>query len=326
MFDTSKLQTPAPLLTKDVVASTVSQELVFEHFGLSLENLGERFCSPFRPDSKPDCKILYSKSGKLLFYDPAAGLSLDMFDLPCYLMNMTFVESLSWLFTSFKDSPPLTAGRLSAINAYKRVAKQKTVLQIASEPHRKTDMEWWAQFNIKQRELLVGRVYRVTDYWLNGEHYNILGAARCYAYGEEDGYKIYRPEAEKRYKWLSTTKALAGYDLLPQTGDLLVITSSKKDVLNLYSFGIPAVAPQGEGMDIDANTLWILKQRFKQVIIFYDNDAPGIAHAKDKAAKWGLDGFIYLPEDCGAKDPSDYCKLHGAAAELQLIKTLLPWL
>lgn len=151
-FNTSNLTAPHSL-SKEEVASQVSQELVFEHFGLSLDNLGERFCSPFRPDSHPDCKLLYNKQGKLLFYDPAAGLNLDMFDLVSYLKNTSFTESLQYVFDNFATAPPVEPAKLAALAAYKKAAQQKTVIQIASQPHRRVDKDWWAQFNIKQEQL-----------------------------------------------------------------------------------------------------------------------------------------------------------------------------
>ena len=45
----------------------------------------------------------------------------------------------------------------------------------------------------------------------------------------------------------------------------------------LYNYNIPSIAPGSETSFISDNQLSRLKQRFEKIIVFYDNDIPGIS-------------------------------------------------
>ena len=44
----------------------------------------------------------------------------------------------------------------------------------------------------------------------------------------------------------------------------------------LYEFGIPAIAPNSENIFITEVQYNKLKQRFKHIVVIYDNDIPGL--------------------------------------------------
>ena len=69
---------------------------------------------------------------------------------------------------------------------------------------------------------------------------------------------------------------IQGIHMIPKYGEYLVITKSLKDVMCLYNYNIPSIAPGSETSFISDNQLSRLKQRFKKIIVFYDNDIPGI--------------------------------------------------
>jgi len=66
--------------------------------------------------------------------------------------------------------------------------------------------------------------------------------------------------------------------MLPkQGGDYLVITKSLKDVMALYEFGIPAIAPCSENLFVTEAQYSRLKAKFKRIYLLYDNDLPGVS-------------------------------------------------
>ena len=72
---------------------------------------------------------------------------------------------------------------------------------------------------------------------------------------------------------------IQGSKQLPKSGNFIIITKSLKDVMALWQFGIPAIAPNSENSflsDIQYNKL---KLKFKDIYLFYDNDLPGIKSA-----------------------------------------------
>ena len=64
--------------------------------------------------------------------------------------------------------------------------------------------------------------------------------------------------------------------MLPKMGEYLVVTKSLKDVMTLYNLGIPAIAPISENCFLSEAQYHRLKERFKHIILLYDNDRPGL--------------------------------------------------
>ena len=67
--------------------------------------------------------------------------------------------------------------------------------------------------------------------------------------------------------------------MLPKSGEYVVITKSMKDVMCLYSLGIPSIAPTSENCFLSEAQYHKLKERFKYIILLYDNDRPGLKAA-----------------------------------------------
>ena len=260
-FQTANLQPPPYLWTKAEILAHVSPEQVMQKLGLPLDEetatlRSFRFCSPFREDRHPDCKLKYDALGRLFFCDPAQDLYLDWIACVQHAYSLSFPQALLWVADAFNLQP----GRLAAADKLdmalalaERVPQAGSVIQIKARPWTAADKAYWAAGNIRERELLAGRVWPISDYWLNSQHRKAGNGA--YAYKEDDGYKLYFTQEKGRFRFLSTTKVLSCYELLPQRGSLLLITSSKKDALTLISLGFAAVAPQGEGMDIATHLL-----------------------------------------------------------------------
>lgn len=66
--------------------------------------------------------------------------------------------------------------------------------------------------------------------------------------------------------------------MLPKEGgDYIVITKSLKDVMCLYEFGIPAIAPCSENLFLTESQYEKIKKKFKRILVLYDNDRPGMS-------------------------------------------------
>ena len=126
----------------------------------------------------------------------------------------------------------------------------------------------------------------------------------------------------KTYRFLSNTgkNFIQGSKQLPDTGDLLVITKSMKDVMALYEFGIPAIAPCSEVLFISKQQLKKLKERFKHIIVMYDNDLPGISNMV-KFKKQNPEAiYHWIPRAYKAKDITDFYKKYGKLETIKFIK------
>src|SRR5690606_1550824 len=96
---------------------------------------------------------------------------------------------------------------------------------------------------------------------------------------DEESFKMYRPNnPDKIGKWFTnaTNYHLQGMKQLSEHRELLIITSSLKDVMVLKVLGYEAVAPQGEGMNIPDSIMNYLWATSDNIVVFYDNDKAGL--------------------------------------------------
>jgi len=106
--------------------------------------------------------------------------------------------------------------------------------------------------------------------------------------------------------------------MLPKEGKYIVVTKAMKDVMCLYEFGIPAIAPCSENQFLTKDQYISLCKRFKHVYLLYDNDLPGIS-AMNKFHKEFPELNCLMLNRNDAKDISDYRKLYGYKKTLDLI-------
>ena len=108
--------------------------------------------------------------------------------------------------------------------------------------------------------------------------------------------------------------------MLPKNGEFLVCTKSLKDVMLLYEYGIPAIAPCSENEFLSDTQYERIKSRFKHILLLWDNDLPGISAANKIRKKHPDIEVMFLPIKGPDKDISDFRKAHGNKRTLELIE------
>jgi hypothetical protein len=213
--------------------------------------------------------------------------------------------------------------------------RNNTTLQVKVRPWRKYDLEYWESYGISLPWLKFGQVYPISFIIINKNGTKSVVPAEKYAYAyleSKDGiitFKIYQPFS-KDYKWINKHDSSV-WDLwiqLPKEGENLIITSSRKDALCIWeNTGIPTCSLQGEGYIPKKKVIDILKKRFKNVFILYDNDFAsdknhGEIFGSHLANEFGLTQ-LKLPLAYASKDTSDLCKNHGRKIVNKVILNLI---
>lgn len=108
-------------------------------------------------------------------------------------------------------------------------------------------------------------------------------------------------------------------------GDYVVITKSLKDCMCLYEYGIPAIAPNSENLFITDKQYQKLKEKYRHIILFYDNDLPGITNANKIRKQYPDLKVTFIPRKYDAKDISDFRKKYGKKKTQQLINSALEY-
>ena len=219
------------------------------------------------------------------------------------------------------NNTTFTMGFAGRITNKKPTIQKLTLIKKKSRPWSKLDKSFWERYLITKKTLLKFDVSPISHYWINENRFTCNEITYAYKIGKK--YKIYAPNEE--YKWTSNTtnKHVQGYKQLPNTGNLLILTSALKDVMCLYEMGIPAIALQSEMIMPDEKLITHLKSRFKEIAIFYDNDFtnpnnPGQTMANKIKEKYYFTN-IFVPDEYCCKDLSDYIAKFNSFGGMQAL-------
>lgn len=324
-----------PKITKELILSRFSEEQLMEYY-LHLPVKKGLFRSPLRRDKQPTCSFYRNKSGTLIFKDFATGQHLNVFDVVQSIFRCDYFEALRIIANDFEIVRDTTLhknpGKIN-LNPIKIKDKEISKIQIEIQEFTDNELKWWRRYGITRDILKRFDVYSCKHVFLNDQlfaesqqHCPIFGY-----YGKKyQGLELWRCYFPKRTSFRFITnwpsKKIQGYDQLPKKGKLLVITKSMKDSMCLYSCGITACAPNSENLFISDKVLEDLKSRFENIIVFYDNDRPGLYNMAKIRKEHPELTYVFIPKKYGSKDISDFYKDHGRKETLNLIKTFILWL
>ena len=324
-----------PKLTKDLILSRFSEEQIMG-FYLHIPIKKGLFKSPLRVDHHNTCSLYRNSSGTLIFKDFATGQHLNVFGVVQEIFKCNYFEALRIIANDFgivKDETIQKNSGKIVKNPIRIEDKEVSKIQIEMQDFTDLELKWWGKYGITKEILNKFNVYSCKHVFLNDQlfaksqqHCPIFG----YYGGKTHGLELWRLYFPKRknYRFITNwpSKKIQGYDQLPKQGKVLVITKSMKDCLTLYSLGIPACAPNSENLFISEPMLNDLKSRFKHIIIFYDNDRPGLYNMAKIRKEHPELIYTYIPKHYGSKDISDFYADHGKKETLNLIKEFIAWL
>ena len=324
-----------PKITKELILSRFSEEQLMEYY-LHLPVKKGLFRSPLRRDKQPTCSFYRNKSGTLIFKDFATGQHLNIFDVVQSIFRCDYFESLRIIANDFgivrDNTLHKNPGKIN-LNPIKIKDKEISKIQIEVQEFTDGELKWWGKYGISKDILKRFNVYSCKHVFLNDQlfaesqqHCPIFGY-----YGKKyQGLELWRCYFPKRTSFRFITnwpsKKIQGYDQLPKKGKLLVITKSMKDSMCLYSCGITACAPNSENLFISDKVLEDLKSRFRNIVVLYDNDRPGLYNMAKIRREHPELTYVFIPKRYGSKDISDFYKDHGRKETLNLIKTFILWL
>lgn len=317
-----------PEITKAYLLSKFSEETFMEYY-LGIPVAKKLYRNPLRKDNKPTCSFYRNKSGELIFKDFSGVFYGNFISVVMFKYSCTYHQALRIIANDFglihDNKIPKNKGKLN-VNAPVFRDDGAAIIQVEIKDFSKSEIEWWSDYGVTDKILKKFHVFSCKNVFLNG---NVISTSsdHCPIYGYYGGkkegielWRIYFPK-RKSYRFLSNwdSKKIQGIKQLPNEGKLLVITKSLKDVMCLYSLGIPAIAPNSETLFIPEALYVELKDRFKNIVVLYDNDLAGIANMRKIRDKYKVK-CLWIPRSYEAKDISDFHKKYGRKKTLELIK------
>jgi 5S rRNA maturation endonuclease (ribonuclease M5) len=310
-------------ISKDKILKYVSEKQIYELvFGFQPEEY-QYVISPLRRDDYPGCWFentpVVRKTGitdNLVFRDFAyRNRPLDCFDVIQDYYNLpNFYATLNFVYEKLIEGK-----QLNEQHFIKKSVKEDVEIFCESRNFIKQDKLFWTKYGISKQNLIDDRVFPVRRYVMTNTKsgtVNIRPRQLCYVFAEfEKRKKLYFPDAEKSKRFITNCKKddIGALNTLPSFGRQLFITKSYKDCRVVRNQGRYSIWNQNEGMIPSIDLLISIIKRFKQVIVFYDNDEPGIKAAQELTSIInnhfpGKAAPLWLPTNLnqqGISDPAD---------------------
>jgi 5S rRNA maturation endonuclease (ribonuclease M5) len=328
MYGTS----PKEKLTYQKVLEKISDYDIFKYYCTNFNNLGDTFNSDLRDDKNPSC-VISCLNGILIYKDFSTGESYNCFSYLKTKFSCSIKEVLNLIntdfnlgFQNFNSDVKIEHSINNNPILYNKelIEKEKVTINVNIKNFTKRELEYWKQYNISKEILDKFEVKSLNAYSINNDWFYCKSLSFCYYLGKKNNIKKYKIlNVNSNNKWFSnidknTIQGLRQIKNL-KVIDNLIITSSLKDVMTLYSIGYIAIAPSSESTIISNNAFDYIKSKSNNIIMFFDNDEAGRMFSKKYLNVFNITKEIFIDDKYGVKDPSDFVKIYG----IEKLKILL---
>jgi hypothetical protein len=126
MSDVSYDLTNTINLTKEFILSKVSEEEIFEHYGIKVQR--GLFCSKIRNDKHPTVSFYRNKSGRLIMHDFGDSSFIDCFAYVQIIFNTSYYMALQIIANDFKliNRPDIPVNRAKIKYSGTKIEKNET--------------------------------------------------------------------------------------------------------------------------------------------------------------------------------------------------------
>ena len=301
----------------------VPEEWIYKHYlefniPMNGDPIGP-FMSIYKEEKTPSLH-LYSKEGKYFFKDFSSGKSGNAWDIAKQMEigNYSTFADLQRLVTHKYINFIKDGGVFTPETVIKDNYKFKVTYDV-SDFNETTDSYWLSKYGITRDILYKHNVRSLIRFQLTKEYqdqqynkvYSQIVGEHIYGYFDEDGQinTIYQP-LNTDYKFFKLHSVIYGEDILTYTKDVLIIGSSKKDIMSMDAlniYNVEYIALPNERAILKPEKIVHYKRKYRLVLTLLDNDVTGVEAMKNYYTNHGLP-FIYCPYQ---KDISDFIDKSG---------------
>ena len=303
------------------------------------------FCNPFREDRAPSCRLHYrEKQSTGIYYMVDYGDSDwcgDCFTIAAKIKNLNLRSDFPVLLKainqdlnlSLSEDTPVQTPSLQKVIPTAFLPDKPLRFYAAWQTFRPSELQYWLRYGISKETLeryCVRSLRSCTFYRQDDSSYTIhssyLEPMYGYFFNEGKGVKVYRPFSNVRFMYAGTLPKpyIFGMDQLSASEQLenyIFITGGEKDVMTLASHGFCAIAPNSESAFISEETIRSLSGKYKNIVILYDCDPPGLKDSQKRVSEFGERypvSRLVLPlaGNKKEKDISDFFRLGHTRQEL----------
>ena len=278
--------------------------------------------SPFRNEKNPSFIIGY-RGGALRFVDFGdSSKKGGCFNFVMMLFNVGLNDALLMIDRDFDLG--IISG--SSTKQYERIvsdyaqptatSKREYFIQVKTRKFTNEELAYWNGYYQDIDDLRANNVYSIDTVYLNKQKFPIKDSELRFGYLYEGHWKIYRPFADKKNKWMPNNVPITMMDGLDDIRDCDVafINKSKKDYMVMKKIYPCCCAVQNEGMGcFSEENVEYIKENSERQILSFDSDETGVKNSQMITDKFGFEYCnvprLYLDE--GIKDWADLARIHG---------------
>lgn len=320
-------------LNKKNILDRIDSYSIIEEF-FDEFTLDYAICSPLREDNKPSFGFFENNEAEIMYKDYGTNDCGDVFKFLTLYWDKSYEQVYEHINAHFnlgliKRPSSLDLDALNAVGEYKeieftrieKVKKERFEIKYFIE-YRELD-DFYDSYHISKEiqhkhVKQAQRVIKQKGKQLTIEYqYNAKNP--CYVYEEQyeaqTYHKLYKPYTKQDDKFRNNYPygVIENYNNLPEFGNILIITKSKKDIMVLEELGYDCICPTSENSYYPIlNKKDELSMRFKYIIVYTDNDEAGVKASINITTETGW-YYINNPKT-EPKDPSDYAKQYGLQA------------
>lgn len=320
------------LSTKSVL-NKISEYDIFRYYMPDKTwKVNEVTLSPFRNERNPSF-IIGNKKGTLSFIDFGdTSKKGDCFTFVKMLYNLPAIaDALRMIDKDFGlglSNGTSTGAYKEIVKEYKQpedLGKRYSLIQAITRKFTSEELAYWNQYHQSLDDLRAENVYSIKKLYLNKQLFPLKDTELRFGYLYDGHWKIYRPFADKKSKWVPNNVPITTMDGLQNIVDCDVafINKSKKDYMVMKKVFPCSCAVQNEGLGCfsDGNVEY-LKANSNRQILSFDSDEIGVQNSQQITQLFDFEYANvprkYLSE--GIKDWADLAKEHGLEAVEQYLK------
>jgi len=314
-------------LSIEAILSRISEYDIFRFYMPNRDwTINRVTYSPFRKENNPSFMI-GNRLGYLMFIDYAdTSLRGDCFNFVQKLHNLPSVsDTLKMIDKDFGlglSTGVMTGEYKKIIAQYKQpeIEKRYSLIQVKVRKFTQEELAYWNQYHQDIQDLRDNNIYSIKDLYLNKQKFPLLETELRFGYLYEGQYwKIYRPFAEKKKKWMPNNVPITAMDGKENIKNCQVafINKSKKDYMVMKKLFPCSCAVQNEGLGCFSHeNVEYLKANSDRQILSFDADTVGVQNSKQITEMFDFE-YANVPRQYlaeGIKDWADLAKAHGLQA------------
>jgi len=311
-------------LKPEIILSKISEYDIFRYYMPDSDwKLNKPTFSPFRKENNPSF-VIGNKRGFLSFIDFAdtnrRGTCFDfvrmLFNLPSHDDALLLIDKDFGLgIVSGNDKQEYR--KITSTYKQPTIDKRYALIQVKTRKFTQEELAYWAQYHQSIDDLRANNIYSVKELYLNKSKFALLDTELRFGYLYEGQYwKIYRPFADKKNKWMPNNVPMTVMDGRSDIKDCDVafINKSKKDYMVIKKVFPCTCAVQNEGIGcFSPENVEYLKANSNKQILSFDSDVVGVQNSQQITKLFDFE-YVNVPKKYlseGIKDWADLAKSHG---------------